>query len=160
MEHVKLSHIVEAGVEATRAQSWMERSRQHLARLPWSAQTAQEPSASRTVGWRLPWRSGRVFIGSRVCRAHGGEEACRSPVVPRQHVQKLGSGDPFTRRVCLPPQIWVPGHWGMKGDTNYLLHDMWDPPIPGIKPMSSALAGRFFTTEPPGKPWAPSDFDS
>ena len=27
-----------------------------------------------------------------------------------------------------------------------------DLPDPGIKPMSSALAGRFFTTEPPGKP--------
>ena len=27
-----------------------------------------------------------------------------------------------------------------------------DPPDSGIKPMSPALAGRFFTTEPPGKP--------
>ena len=30
---------------------------------------------------------------------------------------------------------------------------MWDLPRPGIKPMSPALAGGFFTTEPPGKPW-------
>ena len=29
---------------------------------------------------------------------------------------------------------------------------MWDPPH-GIKPMSPELAGRLFTTEPPGKPW-------
>ena len=29
---------------------------------------------------------------------------------------------------------------------------MWDLPGPGIKPMSPALAGRFFNTEPPGKP--------
>jgi len=29
---------------------------------------------------------------------------------------------------------------------------MWDLPIPGIKPMSPALAGRFLTTGPPGKP--------
>ena len=28
----------------------------------------------------------------------------------------------------------------------------WDLPDPGIEPMSPALAGRFFTTEPPGKP--------
>ena len=28
---------------------------------------------------------------------------------------------------------------------------MWDPPSPGIKPVSPALAGRFFTTEPPEK---------
>ena len=28
---------------------------------------------------------------------------------------------------------------------------MWDLPGPGIKPVSPALAGGFFTTEPPGK---------
>ena len=27
-----------------------------------------------------------------------------------------------------------------------------DLPDPGVKPVSPALAGRFFTTEPPGKP--------
>ena len=30
---------------------------------------------------------------------------------------------------------------------------MWDLPGPGIEPMSNALAGGFFTTEPPGKSW-------
>ena len=29
---------------------------------------------------------------------------------------------------------------------------MWDLPGLGIEPMSPALAGGFFTTEPPGKP--------
>ena len=29
---------------------------------------------------------------------------------------------------------------------------MWDLPRPGIKPMPPALAGRFFATEPPGRP--------
>ena len=29
-----------------------------------------------------------------------------------------------------------------------------DLPDPGFKPASSALAGRFFTSEPPGKPLA------
>ena len=33
----------------------------------------------------------------------------------------------------------------------YLPHGMWNIPGPGIKPMSSALAGRFVTTEPPEK---------
>ena len=28
---------------------------------------------------------------------------------------------------------------------------MWDPPGPGIKPVSPALAGGFLTTVPPGK---------
>ena len=31
---------------------------------------------------------------------------------------------------------------------------MWNLPGPGIKPMPLALAGRFLSTEPPGKPWA------
>ena len=29
---------------------------------------------------------------------------------------------------------------------------MWDLPRPGLKPVSPALAGRFSTTVPPGKP--------
>ena len=33
-----------------------------------------------------------------------------------------------------------------------LLHGMWDLPGSGIEPTSRALAGGFFTTEPPGKP--------
>ena len=32
------------------------------------------------------------------------------------------------------------------------LHSMWDLPIAGITPVCPALAGGFFTTEPPGKP--------
>ena len=31
---------------------------------------------------------------------------------------------------------------------------MWDPPGPGLEPMSPALAGGFLTTAPPGKPLA------
>ena len=37
------------------------------------------------------------------------------------------------------------------GTQAYLLCDMWDPPGPGIEPMSPALAGGFSTTAPPGK---------
>ena len=33
-----------------------------------------------------------------------------------------------------------------------LLRGMWDLPRPGLEPMSPALAGRFSTTAPPGKP--------
>ena len=29
---------------------------------------------------------------------------------------------------------------------------MWDPPRPGLEPVSPALAGRFSITAPPGKP--------
>ena len=33
-----------------------------------------------------------------------------------------------------------------------LLRGMWDLPGPGLEPMCPALAGRFLTTAPPGKP--------
>ena len=32
------------------------------------------------------------------------------------------------------------------------LRGMWDPPRPGLEPVSPALAGSFSTTAPPGKP--------
>ena len=32
------------------------------------------------------------------------------------------------------------------------LHGMWDPPRPGLEPVSPALVGRLSTTAPPGKP--------
>ena len=34
------------------------------------------------------------------------------------------------------------------------LRGTWDPPRPGLEPASPALAGRFSTTAPPGKPQA------
>ena len=38
------------------------------------------------------------------------------------------------------------------GSWAQLLHGMWDLPRPGLEPESPALAGRFSTTAPPGKP--------
>ena len=38
------------------------------------------------------------------------------------------------------------------GSRAQLLHGMWDLTDPGLEPMSPALAGRFSTTAPPGKP--------
>ena len=38
------------------------------------------------------------------------------------------------------------------GSRTQLLRGMWDPPRPGLEPVSPALAGRFSTTAPPGKP--------
>ena len=38
------------------------------------------------------------------------------------------------------------------GSRAQLLHGKWDPPRPGLEPVSPALAGRFPTTAPPGKP--------
>ena len=38
------------------------------------------------------------------------------------------------------------------GSLAQLLRGMWDLPRPGLEPVSPALAGRFSTTGPPGKP--------
>ena len=38
------------------------------------------------------------------------------------------------------------------GAQAWLLHGVWDLPGPGIEPVSPALAGEFFTTEPQRKP--------
>ena len=38
------------------------------------------------------------------------------------------------------------------GSQAQLLRGMWDPPRPGLEPVSPALAGRLPTTAPPGKP--------
>ena len=38
------------------------------------------------------------------------------------------------------------------GSWDQLLRGMWDLPRPGLEPVSPALAGRFLTTAPPGKP--------
>lgn len=39
------------------------------------------------------------------------------------------------------------------GPRGELLHSTWDPPGPGIEPVSSALTGGvFLSSEPPGKP--------
>ena len=43
------------------------------------------------------------------------------------------------------------------GSRAQLLRGMWDPPRPGLEPVSPALAGRSSTTAPPGKP---NSFDS
>ena len=36
------------------------------------------------------------------------------------------------------------------GSRAQLLRSMWDPPRPGLEPVSPALVGRFLTTAPPG----------
>ena len=39
------------------------------------------------------------------------------------------------------------------GSRAQLLRGMWDLPRPGLEPVYPALAGRFSTTAPPGKPY-------
>ena len=48
---------------------------------------------------------------------------------------------------------WAPEHRFSSGGTQAQLPlGMWGHPRPGIELMSPALAGRFFRTEPSGKP--------
>ena len=39
-----------------------------------------------------------------------------------------------------------------RGSRAQPLRGMWDPPRPGLEPVSPALAGRLSTAAPPGKP--------
>ena len=79
-------------------------------------------SSLRCAGFSLRWLLLLWSTGSR----HTGFSSCASRALER----RLSS--------C--------GTWA------YLLRGMWDLPGPGLKPVSPALAGRFLTTAPPGKP--------
>ena len=61
----------------------------------------------------------------------------------------LTLGTPWTiaHQVPLSMGFSRQGYWN-----GLLFPSPGDPPDPGIKPAYSALAGGFFTTEPPGKP--------
>ena len=60
---------------------------------------------------------------------------------------------------CVGFSSWGP--WALEHRLNscgaqaYLLCSMWDFPAPGTEPVFPALAGGFFTTEPPGKLYYP-----
>ena len=64
----------------------------------------------------------------------------------------------FTVLASLVTEFGLEGVWASEhsldsyGARVYLLCGMWNPPGSGIKPVSPALAGQFFTTELPGKP--------
>ena len=62
---------------------------------------------------------------------------------------------------CSPPVSSVHGIFPARILSGWPFPSPGDLPDPGIKPMSPALAGRFFTTEPPGNPGLlfPEDVD-
>ena len=45
------------------------------------------------------------------------------------------------------------------GARTWFLSSKWDLPGPGIEPVFLTVAGRFFTTEPPGKPHSTATFN-
>ena len=71
------------------------------------------------------------------------------------------SGGPLFIAVRGPPTIAAPPvaehrlqtrRLSSCGSRAQLLRGMWDPPRPGLEPVSPAPAGRLPTTAPPGKP--------
>ena len=69
---------------------------------------------------------------------------------------------PLFIAVCGPLTIAAPPAAGHRlqtrrlsscGSRAQLLRGLWDLPRPGLEPVSPALAGRFSTTAPPGKPY-------
>ena len=58
----------------------------------------------------------------------------------------------FVCSLLLAVASLVAGHmFSRSGTRAQLLQGMWDLPRPGIEPVSPALGGGFFTTEPPGR---------
>ena len=60
--------------------------------------------------------------------------------------------DAVTPMDCRPPGSSDSGIFQARITEWVVLPSLGDVPDPGIEPESPELAGRFFTTEPPGKP--------
>ena len=68
-------------------------------------------------------------------------------------LSSCGKWGPLTTAASLAAEHRLQTH-GLSscGSRAQLLRGMWDPPRPGLEPVSPALAGGFSTTAPPGKP--------
>ena len=85
----------------------------------------------------------RLIVVASLAAGHGLEGAWAS-VVAAHELSSCGS--------------WALEHsLSSRGAQAQLLLSMWDLSRSGIKPRSPALAGGFFTTEPPGKLWVRMD---
>ena len=95
-------------------------------------------SSLRCTGFSLRWLLLLQSTGSR----HTGFSSCstRASVVVAHGLSSCGAQAPESRLSSC-------------GARAQLLCGMWDLPGPGLKPVSPALAGRFSTTAPPGRPY-------
>ena len=97
------------------------------------------------VGFLQLWRAGATLCcGARASHC-GGFSCCgaqalgaRASAVVARRLSSCGLR-------ALERRLSSCGTWAQ------LLRSMWNPPGPGIKPVSPALAGGFLTTVPPGK---------
>ena len=72
-----------------------------------------------------------------------------SSIFPSQNKSLTGQHDQPSFCFSSPVSVPTPE----EGGRAELLYSTWDLPGPGMEPTSPSLAGGFFTTEPPGKPW-------
>ena len=93
-------------------------------------------------------------VGSSVCARAFSSCGKRGPLL-------IAARGPLFIAVRGPLTIAAPPAAGHRLQTRRLsscgsraqpLRGTWDPPRPGLEPVSPALAGRFSTTAPPGKP--------
>ena len=75
-----------------------------------------------------------------------GFSCCRVQALGTQVSAAAGRGLSGCGSLALEHRLNSCGAWA------WLLCSLWDPPGPGIEPVPPALAGGFFTTEPPGNP--------
>ena len=93
--------------------------------------------AAASRGYSLVAVCGLLVAGASLAVEHGLEGMWASVLVARG-LSSCGSG-PLEHRLSNS------GAWAY-------FCSMWDLPRPGMEPMSSALASKVFSAEPPGKP--------
>ncbi|KAJ8796338.1 hypothetical protein J1605_018016 [Eschrichtius robustus] len=120
----------------------------HRATRPHRLQTRRLSSCgSRAQLLRGTWDLPRPGLEPLSPALAGGFSTTAPPGEPRiQHFKVYNSG---TSLVVQWLQTRRLSNCGSRAQS---LRGMWDLPRPGLEPVSPALAGRFSTTAPPGKP--------
>ena len=107
---------------------------------------------SSTLAWKIPWMEepgGPQSMVSQKVGHHVGHFTSVAKSYPTLAILWT-----VARQVPLPMGFPRQEYW-----SELPFPSPGDLPRPGIKPGSLALAGRFFTAEPPGKPlWATTHF--
>ena len=86
------------------------------------------------------------MLGLRFCARAFSSCGKRGPLFIAVHRPLTIAASPVAEHRLQTRRLSSCGSWAQ------LLRGMWDPPRPVLEPVSPALAGRFSTTVPPGKP--------
>ena len=114
-----------------------------------------QPSDGQVPGWFL-WHLKKILclflapLGLRCCSGFFLVFIWKLLIAMTSLVAELGLQSSWASVNC---SSWAPEHrLNSCGSRPYLRSSTWDLPRPGIEPVSPALAGGFFSKEPPGKP--------